>query len=234
MTQVQRAEQTLASLQAKREAADVHAVKLAEQCKQISFAAHTGDTDARKHLDHINRQIALQASETRTLDIAISEAEARVEVARQAEADAADRKAAKEARKIAGEVRVRFERADEHMAAAIKELNEASAAIDELHARGVTFPTAIQLRAHAVLSLSTYLMQLPRAWWDHIQQGMRYLPPGQRRSFSQIWGEMGQAIGRRSQPQMPAATDRAEAARAAAEFNGAGLSSAGPEGFESR
>jgi hypothetical protein len=94
---VTKAEDVLAGLRMKREALVARGTELAGQRQRISYAAHTAGGEARAQLDQINRQIAMQGSEAPSLDAAISEAEVRVERARQAEARAQAAKVAPQA-----------------------------------------------------------------------------------------------------------------------------------------
>src|SRR5205814_312151 len=123
---VSKAERVIAELRGKREAMIAHATEVANERSALAYAAHAGDdSKARGRLNEINRELAVHDSELRSLDAAIAEASKRLEAARQAEALAADRKLAAEARKIAAEVGERFRRADKHLSDALKELLEA-------------------------------------------------------------------------------------------------------------
>jgi hypothetical protein len=86
MSEIEQAEGIVANLQKKREALVARGVELGEQRMKLAFGAHTGDEAARKKLDAINREAALQDSELRSLDAAVAEALKRADAAHQAEA----------------------------------------------------------------------------------------------------------------------------------------------------
>jgi len=79
-TEIEKAEHTLASLQAKRDAC-----VQADERAALAFAAHTGDTKARKRLDEINAAIGTHASELASLDAALKVALERLQQAKAAE-----------------------------------------------------------------------------------------------------------------------------------------------------
>jgi hypothetical protein len=91
MPDVEQAERVASELKAKRDALVAHGIELGEQRQHVAFDAHTGDGAARKRLDTINREAALEDSELRSLDAAIAEAGGRVEQARATEAQERDK-----------------------------------------------------------------------------------------------------------------------------------------------
>jgi hypothetical protein len=191
MNDTERAEKILAELRGKREAAVAHGVALGEERTRLAFGAHAlGDSKSRKRLDEINRESALHDSELRSLDAAISEAAARVERARQAEEQAADRQRAEEARKVAHELGECFPFVDKHLAAVLKGLLAINDGVAELHQKGVAFPTDVQLRLGIVAVLGTFLQQLPRTWWNEISAGLRYRAPGEKKTALSYWGQI--------------------------------------------
>src|SRR5207302_628746 len=78
MNDIEQAEKTLVALRSKRDALVAHGVALGEERTQLAFGAHTGDDKARKQLDAVNREAALNDAEQRSLGCAIAEAENRL------------------------------------------------------------------------------------------------------------------------------------------------------------
>ena len=90
-----------------------------------------------------------------------------------------------------------FASADKHLTLALDALKAADGRIEELHRLGFAFPTAIQVRTNALFALQTYLMALPKYWWNELAHGgVRFLAPHERRSFQQFWSQMAGSIGR--------------------------------------
>jgi chromosome segregation ATPase len=177
---IAKAEAVVGELQQKREALVARGVELAEQRSKIAYAAHaSGDKQARAELDTINRQLAMQGSETRSLDAAIAEAEIRVERARQAEAQAEARKVARKLAKMADELVGHAQSLDDANLVRI----EASKAIrDQLnemrelaHELGVFVPSHEQFIAMGSRADLTAHMSTPwaREFGEHVAPNQR-------------------------------------------------------------
>src|SRR5262249_35664885 len=107
------------------------------------------------------------------------------------------KRCAAEAKVIVDRIDSLFASADVHFKQAMDALAAADARIEELHGLGFAFPTAVQLRANAIYALETALMSLPKYLWNELARGsVRFLAPGQRRTFSQFWSEMSASLGR--------------------------------------
>jgi hypothetical protein len=181
------AEGTLATLRQKREALVAHGHELGEERGKLAFAAHTGDQAARKKLDTINREMALQDSELRSLGAAIAEAQQRVAVAVASARSAADRQRAEEARKVVGELGECFAYVDKHLAAAADGLIAVERGFAQLRERGLTHPTDVQVRLGVVTCIHTWAMRLPRNWHSELRDGLRFLAPHERKTFTAYW-----------------------------------------------
>jgi GNAT superfamily N-acetyltransferase len=188
MSDIERAEKTLHDLRAKREAAVAHGHSLGEERTKLAFGAHTGDQAARKRLDKINVEAALHDSELRSLDSAIAEATARVERARQAEAQAQGRGVARELLKRAASLTALAQTLDD--ANAVR--TEASRAIAEelqtmrqiAHGLGVFVPTEQQFLSLGERAERTTLMEMP------FHRIAERLSPNEKRnhsSYAQPW-----------------------------------------------
>jgi hypothetical protein len=92
MTEVEEATKIIATLEDKRQHLNQRAVELADERNKIAFGAHVdGDAKARKRLDAINLELATMASEQSSVDAALTEANNRLAIAKQAEARTTDR-----------------------------------------------------------------------------------------------------------------------------------------------
>src|SRR5262249_46925300 len=90
-----------------------------------------------------------------------------------------------------------FASADTHFKEAFDALKAADSRIEELHRLGFAFPTALQVRANVIYALETCLMSLPKYLWNELSHhSLRFLAPGQRRTFSQFWSQMSASLGR--------------------------------------
>jgi hypothetical protein len=84
-----------------------------EEITQLAFAAHTGDKAARQKLDKLNAEKALNDSEHRSIDAAISDATVRVQKAQEAESQALAGEAARELLKKADALLVHAQSLDD-------------------------------------------------------------------------------------------------------------------------
>lgn len=194
---VETAERTLRELQEKHD-------RLAEagkaddaQAADLAFRAHTGDLRAAAQIETLTDRSLKRGYELKSIASAISVAQQKLAEAKQAQAQAVARKQAEEAREIVDRIDSLFASADKHLAMAFDALKAADGRIEELHRLGFTFPTANQVRLNAAFALQTYLMTLPKYWFNELQHsGVRFLAPGERRMFSQFWARMVEPITR--------------------------------------
>ncbi len=94
MTTTDAARAVLHDLEAKLSAARARHDELQVEAKEIAFAAHTGEADARKKLDRLNAEAAKHGAEIMSLEAAIIEAQRRLAAALGYEAGEAGRAAA--------------------------------------------------------------------------------------------------------------------------------------------
>jgi hypothetical protein len=194
---VKKAETVIADLEAKRAACVKRGTELADERAAVALDAHTGNTKARKRLDEINAAIATHESELASLGAAIKAAGESLKKAEAAAALEADRKLAGEARIVVDRIDELFASADTHFKQAFEALKAADTRIEELRQLGFAFPTALQVRMNARFAFMTYLLALPKYWWNELQYaGVQYPSPAERRTFSQFWQQMSAALGR--------------------------------------
>jgi len=206
MTDVKTAERTLADLQTKRGVLVAHGVELEEQRQQIAFAAHTGDQQARKRLDGINRDTVVHGSELQSIDAAISEANTRLQAARRAEGIAADQARALELRKVLAEFAAHGRRLDETLAVLVAEAAEFNQTLMRVHSLGCESPTSELVHVNSTLALFTALMLTP---W---RRDFRHLSPGQKRTFTELVAGWSQVIERGIKQRLGEADVESEAA----------------------
>src|SRR5258708_2434127 len=96
MTEFETAEAIVKKFEDKRQHLIQKRTELSDEKQKISFAAHSGDAKARQRLDKINSETAVFTSEFESIEAAITEANARLNVAKAAESLAVDREAAKQ------------------------------------------------------------------------------------------------------------------------------------------
>jgi hypothetical protein len=191
MNDIERAEHVLNSLRQKRDAVVARGVELGDDRTKLAFAAHaTGDAKARKQLDEINREDALRDSELRSLDAAIAEASVRVNRAQQAEARKADQKRAAELRKHVDELAELPAFVDEHLAAALEGLIAFERGVTELNQKGISHPSASQLRLGICAVIQTWAQGLPKHIHNELRDGMSFLAPHERKTATSYFAQV--------------------------------------------
>jgi hypothetical protein len=228
------AEQTVAQLQEKREKFLAERLRLESDMGQHSFQAHArSDMKAVAALDEIATSMARIDGHVREVDLATATANRVLLDARQAEAQAANRQRAEEARKLAHELGECFPYLDRKLAEAANALIAIHDGFAKLHAAGFSFPSDNQARIGLAEVIETWAHQLPRSLHNQLRDGVRFLQPRMRKTAVQYWTAIEATLNNSiSGPvdagvkapvmQRPDAHDRREAARAAREFLGGG------------
>jgi hypothetical protein len=181
MSVVEKAETIVRDLEAKRAAHIARGTDLQDEQANVSLAAHTGDTKARKRLDEINAALALHASELTSLDAALRAAGERVAAAKRDEAVAQERANAAQIKKVVAAMGEAAAVADDCLADLIEAGDRLKACFDKLQALGVHQPRTEQLMTLGNLAIQTALMrsQLWRRYFQH-------LSPSERKDFSSV------------------------------------------------
>jgi hypothetical protein len=220
MSAIEIIERTIAQLADKRDRAVKRSAEIATARAQLGCSVHAdNDKVARGKLDKLNAEEASLAGETKGIGDALAEASKRLAAAHQAaEAEAAKANAV-EVRKLLASFIEAAKDCDALLAdfnASVTELNQALSAI---HARGVAFPTHMQLQSLGKYCLLTALNKTPWA------REFEIVAPGQRREFTPLVSQWVANIERNhiapllnpAQPKEEAAVDAKErVARAAA------------------
>jgi hypothetical protein len=188
MTDIEKAEKTLADLQTKRDSWVKRGTELADERSSVAFAAHTGgDKSARNKLDKLNTEIATHASELASLDSAIAEANTRLAHAKHTAAIAQDRANAEQLRECVAALAELGEEIDSALSDAAAHIANMPALLNKIHALGCASPSHQQFAVLGAQAIKTFLMSLP------FTREFEHLAPGQRRTFESLgtsWQEM--------------------------------------------
>jgi hypothetical protein len=147
MNDIEKFQNTIDVLTRKREACVNRGRELADERSVIALEAHTGNVKASKRLQEVNAALAVRASELESFDVALKAAGEKLAAAQAAEAAAADRQLAEEAKKLTRELGECFPYLDRHLAEAARALIAIHDGIAKLHQAGFQFPSDNQVQA---------------------------------------------------------------------------------------
>jgi hypothetical protein len=188
MSEIAKCRGIVSDLEAKLTRCKARSVEISAERDRISFAVHVdGDPKSRAKLDKFNEEGYRNSGEIASLGAAVKVARERLAAAEHAEAQAADRQKAEEARKIVREMAEVPAYIDKHLMAALKGLLAIEQGFRQLRELGFTHPTDVQVRLGVVTCINTWAMQLPRNWHSELRDGLRYLPPHERKLFETHW-----------------------------------------------
>ena len=179
MTEIEKAEEILANLQAKQRGLASKAVELADERQRISFAAHAnGDAKARKRLDEITAATVARQSEMASIEAAISEAEKRLAEAQRNAAIAADRQQAEQLSKEWQCFAATARKLDEHLKQVVALTRVLEETVREMNKLGAASPSQAQVNSLGSRAITTALMSTPFA------RSFEHLPPRERQTFT--------------------------------------------------
>jgi hypothetical protein len=201
-TEVEKARQTQADLEQKLAAAEGRVVEMSTERRRLAFDANTGDADAKRALDKLNKESAVAGLEIENVRSALDEAKRRRAEAERTELMAHDRENAARWLEIAERRVERGKRIHAALDSVRKDIEADKADVDELHVLGCQAPTSQQFLVYGGLALSTFLTMLP------LKAERHHLAPRERRSFQQLAIEQSAAVARLAAPFL----DKAEAA----------------------
>ena len=188
MNEIAKAETVLGDLVAKRDAHVQRGGKLADDRREIAFAANTGDHSARKKLDALNHEAALHQSELENLNAAIEEATTRLGAARRSHDRAADRgKAQKLHSDLLPKLIGHGAKIDEALAVIVAESILMRETLHQVRSCGCTVPSDQQLHVNAAMVIYSALMQTP---W---RREFRHMAPHELRTFASLF--VGKVVG---------------------------------------
>ena len=178
MTEIEKAEEILANLQAKQRGLASKAVELADERQRISFAAHAnGDTKARKRLDEITAATVARQSEMASIEAAISEGEKRLAAAKAAADREADRQQAKQLEQEVQCFAALCVKLDASFRDIVKYSGALKETLDSMHRLGSAAPSSAQLDS---LGGRACLSALRLTMWS---RSFESVPPLSRCSF---------------------------------------------------
>jgi hypothetical protein len=197
MNSIEQCQSTIQNLDAKLARVKQRSAEISAERDASAFAAHAGgDAKARAKLDKLTDEALRQNHEMASLEAALKTARQHLAEAEHAEATAEDRAKAQAAHKLMGELSDACRYLDQNMEAAAKALIAIERGITELHELGFASPSAVQLRLGVVQAIQSWAHLLPRSWHDAMRNdGLAFLPPGQRRGFLQYWQSVAPSLG---------------------------------------
>jgi hypothetical protein len=229
------AEKVIAKLQVQREKLMRRQAEHEAERSRLAYAARAqGDAEASKRLSEMADEAVHSEHEASDIGAALATARSFLKDAQAAEARAEDQARAAEARQLVKELAEVFPFVDKHLALAARGLLAIYDGVAKLHAAGFTFPSNDQVRINLAEVIETWAHSLPRSLHNQLRDGVRFLPPGTRKSASQFWaaieatlnnsitGAVDAPVSKAPAMQRPNARDRQEAAAATREFLGAG------------
>jgi chromosome segregation ATPase len=175
---IDKAERILADLQDQREEMCARISKLATDRKKYSFAAYTAQNAQAKERLRKSTEDSIEAEHNiESLDVAISEAQSRLEATKREAALTVDRQQAEQLRQLVNELGDLGTEIDAAFGDAIAHLANLKAVLNKIHALGCQNPSHDQLRVISTLAVKTVLMQLP------YPREFEHLAPSSRTSF---------------------------------------------------
>lgn len=179
-TTVEQAQKVIGDLEDELEGRNGRAAILHKKHESLAFAAATGDKKARADIAALNIEITNNDGEIDVITAALTEANTRLEAAKQAEAQTADREQAEQLRAALAEfveTGHEIDLAFQDLAAHAGNLQQI---LDRIHQLGCPSPSSEQLRVLGEISARTALMKTPWA------RAVELVPPPQRRDFKSL------------------------------------------------
>jgi chromosome segregation ATPase len=192
MTDVENAERAVATLEDKRKHWVQKAITLADERNQIAYAAHVEhDQKAVKRLDAVNTELAKLATEQASIEAALAESQQRLEAARQAAAETADKANAEQLRGKLAQFTELGAQIDDALFDVVQAINAMVPLLHEMHQLGQAAPTSEQFRINGCMAIKTALQELPQVWVRDFE--FQRLAPNQKKRFGDLcagWSAM--------------------------------------------
>ena len=170
-TELEAAQKTLNDLLDSRDAIVARAAKLNHDRTKLAYAAHTGDAKAKDQLRKANDGVVLANLELETIDAAIAEANARLEAARQAEAQAAEVANAQALQVKLAKFRELGDVLDDCFVDFRTAALEMKAVVDDIHRLGCAIPDNQLYKVNCDLAFKTAVANTP--FWSQDFPAMR-------------------------------------------------------------
>jgi hypothetical protein len=206
-----------------------------EMQKHAYAARVLHELGAVRVLSEIGERTREHDQRLREIDAALVTAQSVLKEAQAAEVRKANQQRAAEARKLVKELGDCFPYLDRKLAEAANALIAIHDGVAQLHAAGFAFPSDNQIRINLAEVIETWAHSLPRSLHNQLRDGVRFLPPGTRKSAAQYWtaieatlnnsisGAVDAPVSKAPAMQRPDARDRQERAAATREFLGGGV-----------
>jgi hypothetical protein len=192
------AQATLADLETKLADARARHDETAAAAKEIAFAAHTGDADARKKLDKLHADAAKHGAEIMGLEAACLEARRRVAEALAAETDDVARDKAERALALLADFTKRGAELDRALAAFLNEYATLTSDFHKLAALGYAPTTWALVKMNMSAAVATALQ------FTELRQA--FLAPHERRNFVTVIEGWGRNVRQRAEARLKAKT----------------------------
>jgi DNA polymerase III gamma/tau subunit len=198
MTTTQDAQKTLADLEQKLADARARHDEAQSEAKEIAFAAHTGEADARKRLDRLHAESAKIAAEVLSLEAAIVEARRRVDAALAAESDDIARDKAERAIALLDAFAKRGAELDAALGAFLERYADLTRDVRQLEALGYSPSTSALIAKNMQSAVATKLQ------FTELRQA--FLAPHERRNFVDVIEGWGRSVRMRATARLNAKT----------------------------
>jgi hypothetical protein len=195
-TTTEDARAVLTELETKLSAARARHDETQSEAKEIAFAAHTGEADAKKRLDRLHADAAKISSEVLSLEAAIIEARRRVAEALAAESDDVARDKAERALALLKEFGKRGQELDEALAAFLGKYAALTVDFHKLDALGYAPTTYGLVKSNMGAAVTTALQ------FTEMRQG--FLAPHERRNFVEVIEGWGRSVRMRAEARLKA------------------------------
>jgi hypothetical protein len=202
MNEIEKCEKIAADLQDQRDALIGRIKTLGTQREAVSYAAYTGNKDAKAKLDKINIEASTIGHEIVSIEAAIAEANKRLATAQQAEASAADRTKALQITKLKTAFIENGINAGDALSDFIGFILEMKQQRDDMEALGIKAPISRQFLVNTTIAIKTALMLLPQPMVNELQD-WRLLLSTQRMDFKNITASWDAMITRQIAERLP-------------------------------
>lgn len=194
MTNVADAQKVLSGLETKLADNRSWQLEIETASKSVSFDAHTAGGEARERLDSLNAQRVAAEQEARSIEIAVSEAKQRLQLAIAAETDSEEIAKAKRALALCSAFAARGEALDQSLTKFLDDFRDLSADFNALSGLGYapgSWPlVAVNMRNAMIARLMFTDLQI------------EHLPPNRRHSFEEVINGWASSICTRAQSRL--------------------------------
>ena len=180
---VEIAERTLRDLQEKHDRVAATRADDDREMGNVSYKAHSGDTEASKRLDSVVERMLRRDLELKSITSAIMVAQQNLAEAQDAERKADERRVALEIRRLAKELREAGKLADEGLAMFLDATNAMHHIVSRFSSLGLGNPSAVQFVSLGERAVRTVLMETV------FRRAFEHLGPADRKNFASFTAE---------------------------------------------